>query len=407
MNAASWPEGGQRVIMHIDMDAFFAAVEERFLPILKDQPVIVGGGPDRRGVASTANYAARRFGVHSATPLREAARLCPDAHFISSSEGAYGFYSARLFEIFSRFAPKVEPTSVDEAFAEITGMERHFATPVDLAVALKQAVHAETGLTCSVGIAPNKLLAKMASSHYKPDGLYCIDPDRIVDWLAPQPVGHLWGVGARTEEALGNIGVRTIGDLQQLPVSALTRRFGKWGDVMHRMAHGVDNTPVLAADERPREKSIGHEHTFDDDTDDPVLWHATLLALCDRVGRRLRQAELYGRTVTLKFRTADFRTTTHADSLSEPTNSEQVIFGLACRLLEDLRPAGRKVRLLGVSVSKLSDTRQTEQIDLFAPRAQAVARQGEVSDVVDRIRDRFGSDAIGRLGAQRRDLRRS
>jgi DNA polymerase-4 len=265
-------------------------------------------------------------------------------------------------------------------------------------------VHEETGLTCSVGIAPNKLLAKMASSRYKPDGLFSVDRDRVLEWLAPQPVGQLWGVGARTEEALARIGVQTIGDLQGLSLAALTRRFGKWGEVMHRMARGEDRTPVLAADERPQEKSIGHEHTFDRDTADPVLWHATLLALCDRVGRRLRQAGLYGRTVTLKFRTADFRTTTHADSLSAATDSEKVIFGMACRLLEDMRPAGKQVRLLGISVSKLSATPGAAQPDLFNPGGDR--RQGEVSQVVDKIRDRFGSAAIGRLGARNQELRR-
>jgi DNA polymerase-4 len=404
MNGTGWPTGAGRVVLHIDMDAFFAAVEERFLPILKDRPVIVGGGPDQRGVATTANYAARKFGVHSAMPLREASRLCPDAHFISSSEGAYGFYSARLFEIFSRFAPKVEPTSVDEAFAEVTGMERHFPSPADLARALKKQVHEETGLTCSVGIAPNKLLAKMASSQYKPDGLFAVDRHRVAEWLAPQPVGQLWGVGARTEESLAKIGVHTIGDLQALSLAALTRRFGKWGEVMHRMSRGHDDTPVLAENERPQEKSIGNEHTFDHDTPDPVLWHATLLALCDRVGRRLRQAELFGRTITLKFRTSDFRTTTHADSLQAATDSEKVIFGVACRLLEDLKPAGKKVRLLGVSVSKLSHTAPAEQPDLFGGSSDP--SQGAVSEVVDKIRDRFGSGAIGRLGTRRSELRR-
>jgi DNA polymerase-4 len=383
------------------MDAFFAAVEQKFLPILRDRPVVVGGAPDARGVAATASYAARKFGIHSATPLREAARLCPDAYFISASHGAYGDYSTRLFEIFSRYTPKVEPTSVDEAFLEITGMQRHFASPVELARQLKADVQRELGLTCSVGIAPNKLLAKMASSEHKPDGLFRVDADQIAEWLAPQPVGRLWGVGEKTEQALARIGIETIADLQGLSVEALSRRFGKWGRVMYRMARGIDPTPVLAAHERPQEKSVGHEHTFEEDTADPVLWHATLLALSDRVASRLRRHGLRGRTITLKFRTDTFRTTTHADSLDEPTDSEHVIFGVACRLLEDLSPGGRKVRLLGVSVAKLSRTTDAVQTSLF-DRTPGGKRRS-VTHTVDRIRERFGPDAIERLGTRPHD----
>jgi DNA polymerase-4 len=238
----------------------------------------------------------------------------------------------------------------------------------------------------------------MASSEHKPDGLFQVDAERVIEWLAPQPVGHLWGVGEKTEQALARIGIKTIGDLQGLSHDALSRRFGKWGRVMHRLARGIDTSPVLAAHERPQEKSVGHEHTFEEDTDDPVLWHATLLALSDRVARRLRQHGLRGRTITLKFRTDTFHTTTHADSLDMPTDSEQVIFGVACRLLEDLSPQGRRVRLLGVSVSKLSRTTDPVQGSLFDSTARS--KRGSVTRAVDRIRDRFGGDAIGRLGAQ-------
>jgi DNA polymerase-4 len=380
------------------MDAFFAAVEEQLLPVLHDRPVVVGGPRDARGVATTANYAARRFGVHSAMPLRTAAQLCPDADFITSSHGAYGDYSARLFDILHRFSPKLEPTSVDEAFLDVTGMHRHYSSPLTLAVRLKEEVRAELGLTCSVGIAPNKLLAKMASNQHKPDGLFSVHPGQVEEWLAPQPVGHLWGVGEKTEQALARLGVRTIGHLQKLSGEALNRRFGRWGRVLYRMARGLDATPVLARHERPQEKSVGHEHTFDEDTSDPVLWHATLLALSDRVGRRLRQNGLRARTITLKFRTGDFHTRTHADTLTRATDSEQVIFGVACRLLEELDPAGSQVRLLGVSTSKLTQADASVQTSLFEERA--VSQRQSASRVVDRIRDRFGVDAIGRLGAR-------
>lgn len=398
VSRTDWPAAPGRVILHVDMDAYFAAVEEKLLPPLVDKPVVIGGDKSARGVATTANYAAREFGIHSAMPLRKAARLCPDAYFITASFGAYEYYSNRLFEIFNHYTPMVEPTSVDEAFIEVTGMQRHFSSPVDLARQLKSDVSNTLGLTCSVGIAPNKLLAKMASSQHKPDGLFQVDPDRILEWLAPQPVGHLWGVGAQTEKALAKLGIQTIGDLQALSPDALRRRFGKWGRVMHNMARGVDVTPVLARHERPREKSIGHEHTFDQDTDDPLLWNATLLALADRVGRRLRQAGLKGRTITLKYRTDDFQTKTHADSFSDATDSEQVIFGTACRLLEDLSPGGRKVRLLGISISKLTRADQPAQASLFDD--SAVARRGSVTKVVDQIRDRYGFDAVRRLSAR-------
>jgi DNA polymerase-4 len=397
---STWPAPPGRVVMHVDMDAFFAAVEENLLPILRDKPVVVGGPKNARGVVTTANYAARAYGVGSATPLRRAAKLCPDAEFITSSFGAYGDYSHRMVEILNRFSPKVEPTSVDEAFMDITGMHRHYDSPVDVAVALKATIQKELGLTCSVGIAPNKLLAKMASNQYKPDGLYWVDPSAILEWLAPQPVGNLWGVGQKTEATLERLGIRTIGDLQSLSPDALTRRFGKWGHVMFDLARGADSGSVLAKHERPQEKSVGHEHTFESDVDDPVLWHATLLALSDRVARRLRQGSLRGRTITLKFRSEDFVTRTHAHTLERPTDSERTIFGVACRLLEDLNPHGRRVRLLGVSLSKLSGSGQGEQVGLF--ESPSATSGQSLTQAVDSIRDKFGSDAIGRLGARYR-----
>lgn len=392
----SWPDDPGRVVLHIDMDAFFAAVEENLLPVLRGKPVIVGGPKDARGVASTANYAARAFGVHSATPLKQAARLCPDAAFISSSFGAYGDYSRRIVDILQRFSPRVEPASVDEAYMEITGMERHYASPWQAALAIKEAIRTEVDLTCSVGIAPNKLLAKMASSQTKPDGLTAVDADGVEEWLAPQPVGQLWGVGAKTEASLTRLGIRTIGDLQALSREALTRRFGKWGHVMFDLARGIDNGPVIPKSDRPTEKSVSHEHTFAVDTDDPVLWHATLLALSDRVARRLRQAGLAGKTVTLKFRTHDFTTRTRAHTLDRPTASENTLFGTVSRLLEELRPDGCHVRLLGVAMSSLSADKS--QPALFSEPLETRSR--DVTRTVDRIRDRFGSDAIGRLGAR-------
>jgi DNA polymerase-4 len=305
-----------------------------------------------------------------------------------------------MVEILNRYSPKVEPTSVDEAFMDITGMHRHYTSPIHVAEALKDNIQKELGLTCSVGIAPNKLLAKMASSHHKPDGLYWVDPAAILEWLAPRPVGHLWGVGQNTEASLERLGIRTIGDLQALSRDALTRRFGKWGHVMFDLARGTDSGSVLAKHERPREKSVGHEHTFESDVDDPVLWHATLLALSDRVARRLRQGGLRGRTVTLKFRTEDFVTRTHAHTLDRPTDSERTIFGVVCRLLEDLNPHERRVRLLGVSLSKLSNSDQGEQAGLFDPPSATSRRS--LTNAVDSIRDKFGTDAIGRLGARYR-----
>jgi DNA polymerase-4 len=382
--------------MHVDMDAFFAAVEENLLPILHGKPVVVGGPRDARGVASTANYEARAYGVHSAMPLRQAAKLCPEAHFISSSFGAYGDYSQRIVEILHRFSPCVEPASVDEAYIDVTGLERHHESPRQLAQSLKAAIRDELDLTCSVGIAPNKLLAKMASSQNKPDGLTAVEAHEAMEWLAPQPVRHLWGVGGQTETALASLGIRTVGHLQGLSREALIRRFGKWGHVLFDLARGVDQSTVVPRDERPTEKSISHEHTFAIDTDDPVLWHATLLALSDRVARRVRQAGLVGKTVTLKFRTHDFTTRTHARTLDRPTASENTIFGAICRLLEECQPQGCRVRLLGVSMSHF--TPGGGQAALFPDAHEE--RSQEVTRTVDRIRDRFGGDAIGRLGAR-------
>jgi DNA polymerase-4 len=392
----AWPSAPARVVMHVDMDAFFAAVEENLLPVLRGKPVIVGGPRGARGVASTANYVARAYGVHSATSLKKAAQLCPDAHFISSSFGAYADYSRRIVAILERYSPRVEPASVDEAYLDITGMERHFESPWALALALKKAIRDEMDLTCSVGIAPNKLLAKMASSQNKPDGLFALEAEGVEEWLAPQPVRNLWGVGGKTEEALKRLGIRRIADLQALSQKALIRRFGKWGHVLHDLARGVDNGSVVPQEERPLEKSISHEHTFGVDTDDPVLWHATLLALSDRVARRARQAGLAAKTVTLKFRTSDFVTRTRGHSLERPTVSENTVFGMACRLLEECKPDGRFVRLLGVALSNF--TPMEAQGELLASPSET--KHSEVTRTVDKIRDRFGGDAIGRLGAR-------
>jgi DNA polymerase-4 len=396
MNDSYWPTDGTRVVMHIDMDAYFAAVEQKLLPILEGKQVIVGGGPDVRGIVNTASYEARKFGVHSGMALKTAAKLCPDAYYISSGPSAYDYYSRRLYDIFCRFTPKVEPTSVDEAFLDVTGMRRHYATPADLARELKRAVRDELQLTCSVGIAPNKLLAKMASSQNKPDGLYWVDPEHIEEWLEKQPVGNLWGVGKKTEEALAKIGVKTVGDLHRVALGALKRRYGKWGEAMYHMARGNDHSPVLAVQERPREKSIGHEYTYTTDTSDPQMWHATLLALADMVGTRLRRGGFRGKTITLKFRDAGFHTTTHADTLVQATDNEKVIYGTALRLLNELKPQGKTVRLLGISVSNLIHGEEEKQINLFEERN---AKRGKASKVLDLLREKFGVEAIDQAGS--------
>ncbi|HYM85093.1 MAG TPA: DNA polymerase IV [Candidatus Dormibacteraeota bacterium] len=382
MNGASG-----RTILHVDLDAFFAAVEQRDRPELRGRPVIVGGGgPGDRGVVSAASYEARRFGVRSAMPLRTAAALCPDAVFLPVDGRKYQAASRLVMAILRRFTPLVEPISIDEAFLDVTASRALFGDGEAIARSIRSAVRDEVGLTASVGVASTKLVAKIASDLRKPDALVVVPPGEEAGFLAPLPVGRLWGVGPQTAAALGEYGVRTIGDLAALPVDLLVRRFGQHGGSLHDRALGIDPDPVEGGDPA---KSVGHEHTFDVDTNDPETIERTLLAMADGVSGRLRAAGLKAGTVSVKIRDSGFRTITRQRTLAEPTDLTEPIWRAA---LELARPEvrGIRVRLLGVTASNLGSP---EQLALFAAEDPRRRRAAEAADA---IRRRFGERAVTR-----------
>ena len=373
-------------ILHVDLDAFFAAVEQRDRPELRGRPVVVGGGgPNDRGVVSAASYEARAFGVHSAMPLRTAGALCPDAVFVPVDGAKYAAASRETMSILRRFTPRVEPISIDEAFLDVHGSEPLFGEAVEIARRIKDAVRAEQGLTASVGVAATKLVAKIASDLRKPDGLVVVPAGDEAAFLAPLPIERLWGVGAASRRALADYGVRTIGDLAELPADVLTRRFGKHGASLAARARGIDPSPVADAAEA---KSVSHEHTFDVDTADLERIESSLLGLSEGVASRLRDSGLRASTVGVKIRDSDFVTITRQRTIDPPTDLGDEIFAIAVAIARP-QVRGVHVRLLGGFASGLG---RPEQLSLFTDedrRRRAVA-------AADDIRHRFGSRAIRR-----------
>jgi DNA polymerase-4 len=378
-----------RTILHVDLDAFFAAVEQRDRPELRGQPVIVGGGgPNQRGVVSTASYEARVFGVHSAMPLREAGRLCPHGVFLPVDGTKYQSVSRQVMAVLRRFTPLVEPVSIDEAFLDVTASRRMFGEGGAIGQQIKDAVRKEVDLTISVGVATTKLVAKIASDLRKPDGLVVVEPGTEAEFLAPLSITRLWGVGAKSAAALREYGVRTIGDLAALPDDLLVRRFGKHGASLGERARGVDADPV---GDRDAAKSIGHEHTFDVDTSDREVIERTLLAMSEGVAGRLRDSGVRASTITVKIRDTTFRTITRQRTLAAPTDLTDPIFRTA---LELARPEvrGLRIRLLGVTASGLDEP---DQFVLFAAEADE-PRSRRVVEAADEVRHRFGERAITR-----------
>jgi nucleotidyltransferase/DNA polymerase involved in DNA repair len=395
------PAPRPRTILHVDMDAFFAAVEQRDRPELRGQPVIVGADPKGgrgRGVVSTASYEARRFGVGSAMPISEAWRRCPHGVYLHPDMEKYARESERIMEIFHRFTDLVEPVSIDEAFLDVTGSARAMGTGEAIACRLKQGIREATRLTASVGVATSKLVAKVASDMRKPDGLVVVAPGEEAAFLAPLPVRRLWGVGPKMEEALAKLGVVTIGDLAELEPARLERRLGTHGYDLQRLARGEDDRPVVA--EGAEAKSLGQEHTYGQDTSDPERLRATLLQIADGVAERLRAHGLRARTVTLKYRDEEFHTTTHARTLPEATDSGTALFRVASELFAEVH-RGKKVRLLGIYASHFGEA--TSQLGLFdEPRAPTPADR-----LRDEVRKRFGDEAITRASLLGRRERRN
>jgi len=393
----------ERTILHCDLDAFYASVEQRDHPEYRGKPVIVGGGPTERGVVSAASYEARKFGVHSAMPLREAGKRCPHGIFVPGNFEAYEIASDAVMALFAERTPLVEPISLDEAFLDVTGTAHLFGGPEACALDLKHAVREQVGLVLSVGLASNKLCAKVASDLRKPDGFVIVPRGGEAAFLAPLPLARLWGVGPKTRAVLEDLGMRTIGDLANADPALLEARLGEHGATIALRAKGIDEDREVVADPGDP-KSIGHAHTFDRNTLDRAQIESTLLRLAEGVGRRLRKHELRGRTVELQLRVAPFETRTRQRTLSEPTSDDLAIFEAARGLLRDAlaadRDAGRvsPVRLVGVTMSGLVGG---EQLDLFTG-----ARMSRLNAALDAVRTRFGDGALDRASAREASARR-
>lgn len=377
-----------RHIIHLDMDAFYPAVEVLDNPALRGKPVIVGGGKER-GVVASASYEARKFGVHSAQPMATAMRLCPNGIYVPVRMSRYREVSQRIFRIFHRFTSLVEPLSIDEAFLDVTGSVRLFGKPVDIAQNIKETVFRETGLTVSAGVAPSKFVAKIASDMDKPDGLTVVHPDLVREFLDPLPIRKMWGVGKVTQGDLARLHVRTFRDLRQMPVEVLERKFGKQGVKMHFLSMGLDEREVVPEQDT---KSIGHEDTFAADITDLDPAKKELLALAHKVARRMRKDEVTGKTVTLKVKYCDFTRITRATTLSEPTDDASEIYSAVCTLLEKTAVGRRPVRLLGISISHLS-TDSDSQLSLFREDKRS-PKKGRLNTALDSIQDKFGDKGI-------------
>jgi DNA polymerase-4 len=375
-------------ILHVDMDAFFASVEVARRPELRGRPMIVGGAGSR-GVVVAATYEARRYGIHSAMPMSRALRLAPDIVIVPPDHAHYAEVSASVMEMFAAITPRVEPLSLDEAFLDVSGARLTHGSPRRIAETIRAQVFDEQGITCSVGVAPTKFVAKLASTQCKPDGLLVIPADRVISFLHPMPVGALWGVGERTEEQLHRLGLRTVGDIAHTPRATLVRALGQAaGSHLAELAWGSDVREVVP---RERDRSIGAEETFARDVDDPEVVLAELLRLSEKVGARMRRAGYSGATVSIKVRFADFSTITRSRTRRVPTDVSREIFHEARALYLGLRLDRARIRLVGVRVEGVTDTdRVATQLVLGAPERG----WREAEEAVDRLADRFGRGSV-------------
>lgn len=391
-----------KTILHIDMDAFFAAVEVHDHPELRGRPVVIGSPPDKRGVVSTCSYEARKFGIHSAMPSRTAFQRCPKAVFLPPNMKRYHEVSVQIMEIFRRFTPLVEPLSCDEAFLDVTGARYLFGDGPEIARKIKAAVKEETGLTCSVGVAPNMFLAKIASDLNKPDGLTIVPTDekQITAFLAPLPVKRMWGAGKKMQAVLEVHRIRTIGDLQTVDPKKLAAWIGESpAAFFRRLAFGLDDRD---AETESEEKSISNEITFDEDEQDSKAVEATLLDLADKVGARLRRAGLYAATAQIKVRWKDFSTITRQRRLDPPCCDDITLRETALELLRK-ETLHSPVRLIGFGVSNLRNTPDAPQMDLFeSNKKQTSTKREQLSRAVDAIREKFGRRSI-RRGSSMKD----
>ena len=383
-------------ILHVDMDAFFVSVELLERPELRGKPVVVGGRPDQRGVVSAASYEARKYGIHSAMPLRTAGRLCPHAIFLDGHHDKYGEWSDRVATILAKFSPIVEMVSIDEAYLDLSGTERLHGPPLAAADNLLRTITRTTSLPCSGGLATTRLTAKVASDQAKPRGLVWVAPGQEAKFLAPLSVRKIPGIGEVTERALRALRIETVEQLAALPQEKLEKVFGQWGTALYRKARGGDSYEFII-DAEP--KSISHNHTFGEDTDDTAALNAMLSHLSQKACKRLREAGLATRTLTLTIRYAGFETHTRAKSLAEPTCLDADIYAVFQNLFREHRDPRRKIRLLGVSLSGFAHG--AEQLDLLDP--ERCAKLEKLTRATDRLRDRFGFGVVQFGGSLRPD----
>jgi DNA polymerase IV len=374
-------------VLHVDMDAFFASVEVRRHPELAGTPVIVGGAGNR-GVVTSATYEARRYGVHAAMPTARALRLCPTATVLPGDLALYAEVSRSVMALFRSITPLVEPLSLDEAFLDVSGAGRRLGDAAEIGEYLRARVYDEQGITCSVGVAGTKFVAKLASTSAKPDGLRVVRPAEVMDFLHPLPVGALWGVGPKTEEQLLRLGLRTVGDLAHVPAKTLQRALGAAGGHLHELAWGRDPRRVVPNEP---EKSTGHEETFGTDVDDPAVIHRELLLLAERTAGRLRAGGWLARTVSIKVRFADFATITRSRTLDVPTDVGQELYDTARALFDALGLDRARIRLVGVRAERLVDADSaSQQLELGA--REHGRRDAELA--ADRAARRFGAGAV-------------
>ncbi|MFC7492117.1 MULTISPECIES: DNA polymerase IV [unclassified Knoellia] len=381
------PDDTGCTILHVDMDAFYAMATLLSHPELVGTPVIIGGG--NRGVVLSATYEARRFGVASAMPMTRARRLCPQATVLPPDHRLYAAISSAVMETFRSVTPDIEPLSLDEAFLDVSGAIRRLGSPALIGAQIRDTIHDEQGITCSVGVASTKFVAKIASGLAKPDGMVVVPRDEVIPFVQQLPVGALWGVGEKTEEQLTRLGLRTVADIAHTPLPTLVRGLGEaTGNHLYELAWGRD---PRAVQREQREKSIGADETFEYDIDDPREIHRHLLKLSDRVAARLRAARLTGRTVSIKVRFSDFTTITRARTLREPTDTSREIYETATSLFDALGLQRARIRLVGVRLEKLV---AVEQAPIQGMLGEADHGWRDADRAVDRASARFGAGSV-------------
>ncbi len=387
----------ERYIIHVDMDAFFASIEQRNKRGFRGKPVIVGADPKNgkgRGVVSTCSYEAREFGIHSAMPISSAYRKCPDAVFLPVDMPKYHVVSCQIHRIFYEFTPRVEPFSIDEAFLDISGSYHLFGTPYETALLLKSRIKEDTGLTASIGLAPNKLTAKIASNLKKPDGMVEVKPGDLPGFLWPLDISQMWGVGKKGATLLNNIGVKTIGDLAGRKVEELKSLLGKNAEFFLQLANGIDTREV---ETKTHTKSISNEITFEQDTFNREKIKSTLMWLCEKVSDRLSKEGLRGKSITLKIRMDSFKTYTRSVNIYKPTNFVDILFKETERMYDSFGIKQQKIRLLGVKVSKFNSPEF--QLDLFS---KGDNKRENIHKAVGTIKNKFGDKVIYRAGSMLR-----